>query len=59
MDPTPPDPNDRPATPREGAERSVLPLATSIDGRSFSFQASLYDLEFRVGGYVASALPQD
>ena len=30
----------------------MLPLATSIDGRSFSFQASLYDLEFRVGGYV-------
>ena len=30
----------------------MLPLTTSIDGRSFSFQASLYDLEFRVGGYV-------
>ena len=32
--------------------RSVLPLATSIDGRTFSFHASLDDLPFRVGGYV-------
>lgn len=30
----------------------MLPLATSIDGRTFSFEASLYELEFRVGGYV-------
>jgi DNA helicase HerA-like ATPase len=30
----------------------VQSLATSIDGRTFSFHASLDDLPFRVGGYV-------
>ena len=38
---------------REALERSVLPLATSVDGRSFALQASLHDLEIRRGGYVA------
>jgi hypothetical protein len=33
-------------------ERNVLPLATSVDGRQFTFQASLYELEFQTGGYV-------
>jgi uncharacterized protein len=33
-------------------ERSVLPLATSVDGRRFTFQASAHDLELQVGGYV-------
>ena len=33
-------------------EASVLPLATSVDGRRFSFQASLYDLQLQVGSYV-------
>jgi hypothetical protein len=33
-------------------ERSVLPLATSVDGRQFAFQASLHNLEFQTGGYV-------
>lgn len=37
---------------REQIERGVLPLATSIDGRSFQVQASLYDLPLRRGGYV-------
>ncbi|HEU4947665.1 MAG TPA: ATP-binding protein [Kribbella sp.] len=37
---------------REQIERDILPLATSIDGLSFEFQASLYDLELRRGGYV-------
>ncbi len=37
---------------RRTLEASVLPLATSVDGRRFSFQASLYDLELRIGGYV-------
>ncbi len=32
--------------------RSVLPLATSVDGRTFSFRASLDDLPFQLGGYV-------
>ena len=32
--------------------RSVQSLATSIDGRTFSFHASLDDLHFRVGDYV-------
>jgi len=34
-------------------ERSILPLATSVDGRRFTLQASLDGLAFRVGGYVA------
>jgi hypothetical protein len=34
-------------------ERNVLPLATSVDGRQFTFQASLHELEFQTGGYVA------
>jgi uncharacterized protein len=33
-------------------ERSILPLATSVDGRQFTFQASLHDLKFQTGGYV-------
>src|SRR4051812_11196734 len=42
---------------RRELERSVLPLATSIDGRRFSFQASLHDLELRLGGYVLLETP--
>ncbi len=38
---------------RREVEQSVLPLATSIDGRAFTFQASLHGLELRLGGYVA------
>ncbi|WP_051264867.1 ATP-binding protein [Nakamurella lactea] len=37
---------------REGIERETLPLATSVDGRTFEFQASLHGLELRCGGYV-------
>jgi DNA helicase HerA-like ATPase len=37
---------------RRELEAAVLPLATSIDGRRFSFQASLHHLELRLGGYV-------
>jgi DNA helicase HerA-like ATPase len=37
---------------RRELERAVVPLATSVDGRRFSFQASLYDLAFQAGGYV-------
>jgi uncharacterized protein len=37
---------------RRELEATVLPLATSIDGRRFSFQASLHSLELRLGGYV-------
>jgi DNA helicase HerA-like ATPase len=37
---------------RREIEASVLPLATSVDGRRFSFQASLHGLEHRLGGYV-------
>jgi hypothetical protein len=38
---------------RRELEESVLPLASSVDGRRFSFQASLHDLQLRHGGYVA------
>jgi DNA helicase HerA-like ATPase len=37
---------------RRQIEASVLPLATSVDGRRFSFQASLHGLRHRLGGYV-------
>jgi uncharacterized protein len=33
-------------------ERSILPLASSVDGRQFTFQASLHHLQFQTGGYV-------
>src|SRR5829696_111713 len=39
-------------TLRRELEAAVLPLATSIDGRRFSFQASLHGLDLRLGGYV-------
>ena len=39
-------------TLRQRIETSILPLATSVDGRSFTFQASLHDLALQVGGYV-------
>ena len=38
---------------REWLETAVLPLATSVDGRRFSYQASLHGLELEAGGYVA------
>ena len=31
---------------REALERGILPLATSVDGRQFTFQASLHELQF-------------
>ena len=37
---------------RRDLEASVLPLAISVDGRRFSFQASLHGLQLQVGGYV-------
>ncbi len=30
----------------------MLPLATSVDGRRFTFQASLYSLQLQVGSYA-------
>jgi DNA helicase HerA-like ATPase len=38
---------------REALELALLPLATSVDGRRFSFQVSLHGLELEPGGYVA------
>jgi DNA helicase HerA-like ATPase len=38
---------------REALEASILPLATSVDGRRFQYQASLQGLELEAGGYVA------
>ena len=40
---------------RKQLESNVLPLAGSVDGRRFEFQASLESLDFRVGGYVVIA----
>jgi uncharacterized protein len=37
---------------RRGLETAVLPLATSLDGRRFTFQSSLHGLALRLGGYV-------
>jgi uncharacterized protein len=39
-------------TNRRELEAAILPLATSLDGRQFSFQASLHHLELQAGGYV-------
>jgi hypothetical protein len=33
-------------------ERAILPLATSVDGRQFTFQTSLHQLQLQTGGYV-------
>ena len=35
-------------------ERSILPLATSVDGRQFTFQASLHNCSFRRAGTSSS-----
>jgi uncharacterized protein len=37
---------------REHLEREILPLASSVDGRRFTFQASLHGLALQTGGYV-------
>ena len=37
---------------RGEVERGILPLATSVDGRQFTFQASLHQLQLQTGGYV-------
>jgi uncharacterized protein len=37
---------------RRALEEAILPLATSIDGRRFEFQASLHGLSLQVGGYA-------
>jgi DNA helicase HerA-like ATPase len=37
---------------RAEIEESVLPLATSVDGRRFTFQAGVNGLALRLGGYV-------
>jgi uncharacterized protein len=42
---------------RRELEREVLPIATSVDGRLFTFQASLHGLAFQVGGYLAIDTP--
>jgi uncharacterized protein len=38
---------------RRRLEDAILPLATSVDGRRFSFQAPLRGLELQPGGYAA------
>ena len=37
---------------RTQLEASVLPLATSVDGRGFTFQAGVNGLALRLGGYA-------
>ncbi len=37
---------------RRQLEESIQPFATSVDGRRFSLQSSLYGLAFEAGGYV-------
>jgi DNA helicase HerA-like ATPase len=41
------------ADTRRRLEAAVSPLCSSIDGRRFTFQASLHGLELQPGGYVA------
>src|SRR3954447_22125933 len=38
---------------RRELEDSVLPLAGSLDGRRFTFQASIHQHQVRLGGYVS------
>ena len=42
---------------RHDIESSILALATSIDGRRFTFQAPLEPLELRAGGYIELQTP--
>jgi DNA helicase HerA-like ATPase len=44
---------DRYRAVRLRLEQQVLPLATSVDGRRFSYQASLHGLALQPGSYVA------
>ena len=37
---------------RRQIEESILPLATSVDGRRFEIQSSLHGLALEAGGYV-------
>jgi uncharacterized protein len=37
---------------RRQLEEEILPLATSVDGRRFSYQASLHELRLQPGSYV-------
>jgi hypothetical protein len=37
---------------RREIESSILPLATSVDGRRFTFQSAVEGLELRLGGCV-------
>ncbi|WP_433167079.1 ATP-binding protein [Kribbella sp. CA-247076] len=41
-----------PQAARRVIERGVRPLASSVDGVRFEFQASLHDLDLQVGGHV-------
>ena len=43
---------ERYRTLRAELERSILPLAGSVDGRTFTLQAALEGLELELGGYV-------
>ncbi|MGZ8794032.1 MAG: hypothetical protein ACXW0F_05255, partial [Gaiellaceae bacterium] len=43
---------DRYRTVRRQLEEEILPVATSVDGRSFSYQASLHGLAMEPGSYV-------
>ncbi len=43
---------DRYRAIRQQLEEEILPVATSVDGRRFSFQASLHGLAFQAGSYV-------
>ena len=44
---------------RDALEAAVLPLASSVDGQAFRFQASLHGLELEPGGYVALESGED
>ena len=44
---------DRYRAVRQRLEEEILPLATSVDGRRFTYQASLHGLSLQAGSYVA------
>ena len=42
-----------PPTSRRELEAAVSAVASSVDGRRFTFQCSIHDLALKTGGYVS------
>jgi hypothetical protein len=42
-----------PSTSRRELEAAVSAVASSVDGRRFTFQCSIHDLALKTGGYAS------